>query len=178
MKLIDTAQGSELYYKLLNQIFIVAQASNGPSVATIFSNLKSDDVLNFIKTSKEKLSDEKLIIKLIGAPSLVNSISKIVEGLGLEFKRVVRNGEFEVFYFPKEGRLRVSKEEQTKASKVDPKKPIKVLVVDDSKTIRNILNKMITVAPGMEVVGQASKPSEVEELIQKEKPDVITLEIS
>lgn len=53
----------------------------------------------------------------------------------------------------------------------------KVLIVDDSKTIRQILNKIISEDPGLKVVAEAERPSQVEALIQKHKPDVITLDI-
>ena len=53
----------------------------------------------------------------------------------------------------------------------------KVLIVDDSKTIRQLLTKILSEDPMIEVVAQAEKPSEVEALIIKHKPDVITLDI-
>jgi chemotaxis response regulator CheB/chemotaxis methyl-accepting protein methylase len=53
----------------------------------------------------------------------------------------------------------------------------KVLIVDDSKTIRQILNKIISEDPGLKVVAEAERPSQVEALIVKHKPDVITLDI-
>lgn len=53
----------------------------------------------------------------------------------------------------------------------------KVLVVDDSKTIRQILSKIISEDPHLEVVAEAELPSQVEALIKKHKPDVITLDI-
>lgn len=53
----------------------------------------------------------------------------------------------------------------------------KVLIVDDSKTIRQILSKIISEDPRLEVVAEAERPSQVEALILKHKPDVITLDI-
>jgi chemotaxis response regulator CheB/chemotaxis methyl-accepting protein methylase len=54
---------------------------------------------------------------------------------------------------------------------------IKVLIVDDSQTIRNLLSQILSKDPAFEVVGLAEKPSQVEDLIKKHKPDVITLDI-
>lgn len=53
----------------------------------------------------------------------------------------------------------------------------KVLIVDDSRTIRTLLSKIISMDPDLEVVASAEKPSQVEELIKQHKPDVITLDI-
>jgi two-component system chemotaxis response regulator CheB len=57
------------------------------------------------------------------------------------------------------------------------KTKIKVLIVDDSKTIRTILSRIFQTDPQFEVCAMAEKPSEVESLILKHKPDVITLDI-
>ncbi len=54
---------------------------------------------------------------------------------------------------------------------------IRVLVVDDSEPIRILLKKMLRMDPRMDVVGEASKPSEVDGLIQSLNPDVMTLDI-
>jgi chemotaxis response regulator CheB/chemotaxis methyl-accepting protein methylase len=54
----------------------------------------------------------------------------------------------------------------------------KVLIVDDSATIRNLLNKIISQDPKLEVVAMAELPSQVEDLIKQHKPDVITLDIN
>jgi chemotaxis protein methyltransferase CheR len=53
----------------------------------------------------------------------------------------------------------------------------RVLIVDDSATIRQLLEKIISLDPELEVVGKAEKPSEVEALIRKTSPDLITLDI-
>lgn len=53
----------------------------------------------------------------------------------------------------------------------------KVLVVDDSQTIRQLLKVIISQDPGLEVCAEAEKPSQVEALIKQHKPDVITLDI-
>lgn len=67
------------------------------------------------------------------------------------------------------------KPSHTTATQLSSKK--KVLVVDDSTTIRNLLKKIINQDPHLEVVAEAEKPSLVEGLIEKFKPDVITLDI-
>ncbi len=54
---------------------------------------------------------------------------------------------------------------------------IKVLVVDDSSVIRNILTAIIDEQPDMTVVGTAPDPLVARDLIGKLNPDVLTLDI-
>lgn len=53
----------------------------------------------------------------------------------------------------------------------------RVLIVDDSQTIQELLEKIINQDPGMEVVGKTGDPYKVDGLIQQTKPDLITLDI-
>ena len=54
---------------------------------------------------------------------------------------------------------------------------IRVLVVDDSAIVRNILTKKLETDPEIQVVGAAPDAYVAREMIAKEKPDVITLDI-
>lgn len=56
-------------------------------------------------------------------------------------------------------------------------KPIRVLVVDDSSLVRDILTKGLAQDPGLEVVGQAADPYEARDKILNLKPDVVTLDV-
>jgi len=53
----------------------------------------------------------------------------------------------------------------------------KVLIVDDSPTIRQLLKQVMSEDPNLIVVAEAELPAQVESLIQQHKPDVITLDI-
>ncbi|MBF0299945.1 MAG: chemotaxis-specific protein-glutamate methyltransferase CheB [Oligoflexia bacterium] len=53
----------------------------------------------------------------------------------------------------------------------------RVLIVDDSKTIRNLLTKILNQDPLLKVVGVASDAIEAETMISRLRPDVITLDI-
>ncbi len=55
---------------------------------------------------------------------------------------------------------------------------IKVLVVDDSPFIRIALKKLLSSAEDIEVIGEASNGKEAVELVQKLKPDVVTLDVN
>lgn len=54
---------------------------------------------------------------------------------------------------------------------------IRVLVVDDSATIRSIISKAITMDPEIEVIGQAGDAFEARSKILELDPDVVTLDI-
>ncbi len=54
---------------------------------------------------------------------------------------------------------------------------VRVLVVDDSPLVRNILTQVIDQSPGLEVVGEAKDAFEARDLIVSFKPDVVSLDI-
>jgi two-component system chemotaxis response regulator CheB len=56
-------------------------------------------------------------------------------------------------------------------------KKIRVLIVDDSALIRNILKEIINSSDFLEVVGTSSDPYEAREQIKQLNPDVITLDV-
>lgn len=56
-------------------------------------------------------------------------------------------------------------------------KPTRVLIVDDSLTIRQLLRARLRSNPQIEVVGEASDPFEAREKIKLLHPDVITLDV-
>ncbi len=58
-----------------------------------------------------------------------------------------------------------------------PAANVRVLIVDDSPLVRQILRLAIDGADGIEVVGEAADPFAARELILKTDPDVITLDI-
>ncbi|MBA4368741.1 MAG: chemotaxis response regulator protein-glutamate methylesterase [Desulfobacterium sp.] len=56
-------------------------------------------------------------------------------------------------------------------------KPIRVLVIDDSALVRDILTKGLNMDPGITVVGNASDPYIARDRIVKLNPDVLTLDV-
>ncbi len=54
---------------------------------------------------------------------------------------------------------------------------IKVVIVDDSALVRQILTEILNSDPGIEVVGQAQDPIIARDKIKKLNPDVITLDV-
>jgi two-component system chemotaxis response regulator CheB len=57
------------------------------------------------------------------------------------------------------------------------KKRIRVLIVDDSALVRNILEQGLGMDPGIEVVGAAADPYIARDMIIKYRPDVLTLDV-
>ena len=55
--------------------------------------------------------------------------------------------------------------------------PIRLLIVDDSATVRSVLRRYFEADPRLEVVGVANDGVEALELLPEVKPDVITLDI-
>lgn len=60
---------------------------------------------------------------------------------------------------------------------MEPLKPIRVLVVDDSSVVRNILSRELNNDPEIEVVATATDPYVARDKIVQFKPDVLTLDI-
>lgn len=56
-------------------------------------------------------------------------------------------------------------------------KPVRVLIVDDSAVVRQVLTRELSRAPGIEVVGSAMNPYAAREKILALEPDVITLDV-
>jgi two-component system chemotaxis response regulator CheB len=56
-------------------------------------------------------------------------------------------------------------------------KPTRVLVVDDSATMRGLISAILRRDPGIDVVGQAADPLEAREAIKALNPDVVTLDV-
>ena len=56
-------------------------------------------------------------------------------------------------------------------------KPIRVLIIDDSKQIRKLLREILESDPCIKVVGTAQDPYIAREKIKKLNPDVLTLDV-
>ena len=55
---------------------------------------------------------------------------------------------------------------------------IKLLLVDDHELVREGLRRILSEAPGMEVIGEASSGEEAIELARNLKPDVVIMDVS
>lgn len=147
-----------------------------------------------------KLND--LQIKVIAWKDDESKLRQLLSNAGISPQAVAsfKSGEnLECFFFPDAGRLRVGSLE-AKPPATMPERPVtpmasvatafeaehdpfrnrkaRVLIVDDSKTMRQLLRKMIETSSNMEVAGEAEKPSQALALINELKPDVMTLDIN
>lgn len=57
-------------------------------------------------------------------------------------------------------------------------KPIRVLIAEDSPTVRHYLMTLLSEAPGLEVVGEARDGREAIRLAEELRPDIISMDIS
>lgn len=142
-----------------------------------------------LKSSVDYLKEasDKIDVKVLCSPRSKMDIQTVFSHY--TFKSCVlsiRESSAEVIYYPGKNKVRISKSEKDtekinvsfrdESVVIEPKK-VKVLIVDDSKTIRNILEKIFSSDSELQVVASAEKPSEVEDLLIKHRPDVITLDI-
>lgn len=139
--------------------------------------LVNEGLQNFLETSSLEIKkylnkkENEVEIKIISSEiNLKKAYAFFSNGTYKEIKQILKDGNCEVYFLPELNKVRVSKE----VAKITR---LKVLIVDDSKTIRTILAKIFSTDPIFEVCAMAEKPSEVENLIIKHKPDVITLDI-
>jgi two-component system chemotaxis response regulator CheB len=121
----------------------------------------------------------KVELKVIGVKNTLILVNNFFGPKRFQFiKQIEKNTTTEVCFLPLINKVRVSiaPVHQSFTPRIVDKK-FKVLIVDDSKTIRTILSKIFSSDPMFEICAMAERPSEVEALILKHRPDVITLDI-
>ena len=59
-----------------------------------------------------------------------------------------------------------------------PSAPTKVFVVDDSAVVRERLITLLAEVPNVTIAGEADRPSEAIAGIQRQRPDIVVLDIS
>lgn len=107
-------------------------------------------------------------VRLIGPTSLINSLRERLPKSWLANLAIIqRPCLFEAVWDGSDFRMRASGSEK-----------VRVLVVDDSKSMRLTLRKAIELNPDMEVCGEAESAEEVLPLVDRLFPDCITLDIN
>ncbi|MDJ0639655.1 MAG: chemotaxis-specific protein-glutamate methyltransferase CheB [Paracoccaceae bacterium] len=56
-------------------------------------------------------------------------------------------------------------------------RPVRVVIVDDTRTVRAMIRSLLSASNQIDVVGEAGDPYEARELIRELNPDVITLDV-
>lgn len=132
------------------------------------------------------------VIKVIASQKNFEMIEPALKMIFENIKYVNREEEYQVFFQTSPPIVRAKKHvvkknptpqtfhvEHKKTNKniQELQKNVKVLVVDDSKTICNLLTKIMTLSPYIEVVAAINDPLDAEAAIEQYNPDVITLDI-
>ncbi|MFK7826066.1 MAG: chemotaxis-specific protein-glutamate methyltransferase CheB [Oligoflexales bacterium] len=158
----------------------------------VFSHSDGNRILlDLLRKFKGFGSDkENLEIKMLGGAhinaheikqitAIHNSLALALEtvnkfGLRIKARSIGGNDAKTVSFNTMSGKLRFS----IKTSIVpETVAPIKVLIVDDSKTIRTLIETTLKSDSEIEIIGSARDPIEAMEIIKRQKPDVITLDI-
>lgn len=89
-----------------------------------------------------------------------------------------------IFFNTQSGEVKMNLIERSELTKqIDAKKrsladrKIRVMIIDDSSTIRKIIKNALQLDPGIEVIGDAEDAYQAREMILEIDPDVITLDI-
>lgn len=111
-------------------------------------------------------------VKIIGAAAEVIRVKRFCQEAGFTVmaERAVPAGtRAEVLFYPAGNRVRVAR--TTSATRV------RVMIVDDSPTVRKLLQKILSEDPNIEIVAEVGDPAQAEAAILTHRPDVITLDI-
>lgn len=115
--------------------------------------------------------------KVVATLSDQSPAAKLLRARGVSWEKwLERTGTVRLMVSEADGRLQIEKSAPQAATAL-PKGRIRVLIVDDSATMRTVLRKIISEDPRLEVVAEAARPSEAEPLIKQHQPQVITLDV-
>ena len=138
---------------------------------------------DLIRSVNGHSNPERLKAKIVSTQAHLDVIGAACASLKLEIQaQAIVTYPTRVFCQPACGRILFEKQNpspQATQSRepVAAQKKIRVLLVDDSKTVLSVLRKMLSKDPGIEVVGAIQNPLQIEESIQRYKPDVVTLDV-
>lgn len=121
-------------------------------------------------------------LKLVGESSKIDEATAMLIPAGFSrIEKKPKSGALEILFTPNTGRVRVAQVLEVETKQEGSGGKTRVMIIDDSKTIRNLLEKILSSDPEIEVVGSAEKPSDAEKMLEKlgtaKRPHVITLDI-
>ncbi len=166
-------------------IFLPPSGSSHESLATL---VKSEELEFFMKNQKEFIDwiqpkIQKLMahtsFRLFGNQHKFDYFSTILKNNGLRegLHVTLPAKSTTLFHFlPEEGRIRIQKDASVEIQKNNIQKT-RVLVIDDSETIRKLLTHIFQEDPEIECIATIHHPGLALDAIQKYNPDVITLDI-
>jgi len=170
-----------LELKIPSHGLMIGLISSRISCPSVVSILQEDELKHLISSSSDfefwihssQILETQPIFRIFGNPLLFDLLINQLKSRHLKEGKHLALSESQpciVQFLPKEGRVRVLK------TSLEQKRT-RVLVVDDSNTIRTLLSRMISADPQMECVATVDSPGHVMESIEKYQPDVITLDI-
>jgi two-component system chemotaxis response regulator CheB len=147
-----------------------------------------ETLLQKIRSADPK-TDSPLVAKLIGEPQLISAAKNSLKDHGIPIeKSIERTDSFEIQLNIQQGKIRLARSIADPATEAISRPPrsilaptsrIRVLILDDSLTVRKILCTLITEDPSFEVIGLAESDSDLKNLLSRgPKPDVITLDLN
>lgn len=157
-----TKEKSVLYYK------------NQPGSA--FDLELNDFVKKYVRKCKLQ-SPSECSVKFVSSGFYMHSLEAFLKAQNIEFKgkSITSGDQYEVFFYVSTNKLRIAKTIHDDVH--DEEEFIKVLIIDDSQTIRKILVNSLETDKKFKVVAELNSADKAIEVIAKENPDVITLDI-
>jgi two-component system chemotaxis response regulator CheB len=175
-QIISKANTDALHRVIDGEVFICVQ-SETEAIGIID---KANDITPGVLDGMCK-SISPVIVKVICSEEDYKLIKPAVGMVFEDIKYVNRENSYELYFNPKERIIKASKTVESKVVEEEVveeiQKEVKVLIVDDSTTICNLLSKIMGLSPHIKVVGTVNDPLEAEAAIKKYSPDVITLDI-
>ena len=186
VEILDKAPQSndgELYFSLHTDdvLLVFSKQHEGPadgvyligSPATLLKSIES--ALSEYKTANNDIKSDHLEAKIIASASLEGEIKNIFLKPNINISKYISITQpTEVLFLKRERKIRFAPK---KSLPTKSESPISVMVVDDSKTIRDLLHRILKSDTRIGAIHLAEKPSDALALYKQHKPDVITLDI-
>lgn len=175
--------------------FLLATAPSKQDEISSPNKYAKNSILSLLKEFKKSGSNPKdLVVKIIGGANIgASETSSISASVGRDNIAAAKSilSSFGVAITSEEvggyrgrrveldtatGAIRFQRFRESESEK--SKKRIRVLIIDDSKTMRMILRKLIESSVNCEVCGEAEDAAQAILIRKKTKPDVITLDLN
>ena len=173
VKLVDRLFEDQRW-RFNQQGFCIALKRGNPEACLIFNSWGREEMDQFASALKK--IGAPIDLKLIGGAEFINALRRWAEKQGVHvIKAVVRDVPFEMLYSAAEREFKINV--PLTLPKASQNRKIKVLIVDDSSTIRRVLQSIFKTDPDIQVIGSLENPSEVLSFLEAHRPDVITLDV-